>query len=364
MTIVAPTATTTPDPRNDLVNANNFWNKGAVSEALSVYIPILSSVPNDMEVHYRVTLGMIVQGSTREAIEYAEMTVNANPFSSDAWAIRAWAYDWAGQTGPAIASALQAQELNPDNAKAVAYLAEALFAAGQSSRAFDTAERAITLDNTSAEAYRARGYISWIQGDPDGALADFNTAYELSAVSNPGLAGLIAVDIAKIEIGRDNAAGAVAKLKEILETNPHNTQALLWAGKTLTFQMGDAPQGSDLLQTCVEISPESIGCNYELGRAQDRITGQETAAAELFARAIQLGSQVPQHYYWAADSQISIGNCARATQYMEDGYALAQEQSDTAIIDAIETIAPSCSTNLGGEIAPVPTPEATVEPEV
>jgi tetratricopeptide (TPR) repeat protein len=367
LTIVAPTATATRDPRNDLISANNFWERGSLSEALRLYMPLLSSVPNDMQVHYRVALGMIIQGSLNEAIEYAEMTVNANPFSSDAWAIRAWAYDWAGRTGDAIASALQAKDLDPKNARAWAYLAEAYYSAGQPSRAYDTAENAINLDNTSAEAYRARGYISWNLGDTEAAFTDFNTAYELSQVSNPGLASLIVVDIATIEIGRDNPQGAVDKLKEVLETNPDNTQALLSLGRTLRQRMGDAPQASSILQRCVDVSPESIGCNYELGRAQFDITGQEAAAAESFARAIQLGSQVPQHYYWAANSQISIGNCSRATEFMEAGFELAQEKDDTEIIDALQSIAANCGTDLGPSgAAPtlLPETEATTEPDV
>lgn len=364
MTVVAPTATATRDPRNDLVSAENFWARGTVGEALRLYVPLLPSVPNDMEIHYRVTLGMIIQGSLTEAIEYAEMTVSANPFSSDAWAIRAWAYDWAGRTGDAIASALQAKDLDPKNARAWAYLAEAYFSAGQSSRAYDTAENAVNLDNTSPEAYRARGYISWNLADIDGALADFNTAYELSSTTNPALAGLIAVDIATIEIAKENPQGAIDKLKQVLETNPDNTQALMWMGRTLRTNMGDAPQASSFLQRCVDVSPESIGCNYELGRAQFVITGQETMAAESFARAVQLGSQNPQHYYWAAWSQISIGNCSRATEFLETGYELAQERDNTQIITDLQSIGASCGVNLGPALAPTPVvPEATVEPE-
>jgi tetratricopeptide (TPR) repeat protein len=362
MTVVAPTATATRDPQNDLISANNFWDRGSVSEALRVYVPLLPSVPNDMEAHYRVTLGMIIQGSLTDAIEYAEMTVNANPYASDAWAIQAWAYDWAGRTGDAIASALQAKDLDPKNARAWAYLAEAYFSAGQGSRAYDTAENAVSLDNTSPEAYRARGYISWNLADIDGALEDFNTAYELASASNPGLAGLVAVDIATIEIAKDNPQGAIDKLKQVLETNPDNTQALMWMGRTLRTNMGDAPQASSMLQRCVDVSPESISCNYELGRAQFMITGQETSAAESFARAIQLGSKSPQHYYWAAWSQISIGNCARATGFLEDGYKLAQEQDNTQSINDLQAIAVNCSVNLGPAVDPA-LPEATIEPE-
>ena len=161
MTLVAPMQTATRDPQNDLLNADNFWKQGSVSEALRLYVPMLPSVPNNMNVYYRVTLGHISQGRLSEAVEYGDMTVNADPSSSDAWAIRAWALDWAGRTGDAIASALQAKDLNPKNAKAWAYLAEAYYSAGQTNRAFDTAENAINMDKNSPEAYRARGLLSW-----------------------------------------------------------------------------------------------------------------------------------------------------------------------------------------------------------
>ncbi len=364
MTIAAPTATATPDPRNDLINANNFWERGSVSEALRLYMPMLPSVPNDVDVHYRVALGMIIQGSFNEAVEYGEMTVSANPLSSDAWAIRAWALDWeTGHTGEAIASALQAKDLNPKNARAWAYLAEAYFSAGQGKRAFDTADTAINLDPNSPEAYRARGVLSWfINGDADSALKDLNQAYELAANSNPALAGLIAVDIAGIEVGNKNITGAVDMLKKVLEVNPDNTQALLQMGVIQMNQNGDPSQGSSFLQRCVDIAPENIDCNYQLGRAQAKIDNQMPAAAESFARAIQLGSKRARHYWWAAQAQISLGNCSKAIEYLEPGYQYAKDENNTELMTAFEEIMPECGLNSRPSVAPAATAEATTDP--
>lgn len=364
-TVVAPTATATKDPRNDLINADPLWKQGSVSQALSLYIPALPSLPNDVEVHYRVALGMIIQGSLKDAVDYADMTVNANPYSSDAWALRGWALDWlGGRTGDAIASLLQAKDLDANNPRVWAYLAEAYASAGQGNRAFDTADQAVTKFPDSPEVFRSRGYLSWnLYGDLDSALTDYTTAYDLAMQSNPALAGLYAVDIAQIQIGKDNTDGAQSILQQVLDVNPDNTQALLAMGTLQFTRRGDLAQASSFLQRCVDIAPESIDCNYQLGRVQFRTDNQTVAAAESFARAIELGSTSARHYWWAANSQIALGNCSRALDYMETGYDLAKDASNTELIQAFEDIMPKCGATFGPAVIPQATAEATTEPD-
>ncbi len=361
MTMAAPPPTATKDPASDLVSASNFWERGAVSEALRLYLPILDSVPNDVAIHYRVTLGLITQGDLERAIELAERTVTANPFSSDAWAIRAWAYDWTGDYGTAIASALHARQLNPENARAVAFLAEAYFAAGQTQRALTLAEDAINLDPDSFEAYRARAFINWYGlFDSVTALRDFRTAYDIALVTNPAAAGLIAVDIAGIEIGNQNVQGALQVLNGVLEVNPENTLALYWTGYVYLRQVGDPAQANSYLLRCVDLDAENIDCYYMLGRSQMSLE-QTATAAESFARTIDLGSQVARHYWWAGNAQIALGNCTSALEYLRPGYDLVLDDGDIELTGNFEYLFSLCGVNLGGQTdtTPTPTPEGS-----
>jgi tetratricopeptide (TPR) repeat protein len=362
-TALAPTPTPTRDPTADRVEAANFWERGAVNEALQKYLPILDAVPNDVNIHYRVTLGLITLGDTERALEYAERTVTANPFSSDAWAIRSWALDWAGDSGSAIASALRARELNSDNPRAYAYLSESVMAFDQTQRAIDNANRALELDPDSAEAYRARGFAKWIGlFDIAGAIEDITAAYEIASVSNPALASLYAIDLAQLAIGQGDFNGAISRLESVLEVNDQNAQALFWLGSIYFSNLGDFNQSAEYLNRCVRVNPDSIACHYLLGRAQARLELMSEAATN-FSMAIELGSQSARHHWWAGNSQIALGNCTQALVYLRTGYDLAIAEGDAQLVSDYDAILPLCGASFGQQANPSPTPEADDIPD-
>ena len=156
-TSIAPPPTATQDPTNNLIQADNYWRQGAISESVNNYMQVLDAVPNDVSAYERVTLGLIIDGQPQQALEYAEKTITADPYSSDAWATRAWTLDWNGRPTEAISSALHALELDSNNARAMAFLAEAYNSLSQPERALTQIERALERDANSFEALsRAR----------------------------------------------------------------------------------------------------------------------------------------------------------------------------------------------------------------
>lgn len=362
-TITAPTPTPTEDPTNALVQANNFWAQGSVNEALRLYEPVLDAVPNDVTVYYRMALGMIAQGEIERALEYAEHTVTADPYSADAWAIRAWALDWAGRPNEAIASALHARELDPENARALAYLAEAYFGAGQTDRALNVIEQALETDPDSPEVYRARAYVrQYGLFEYEQAMQDLRRAYDMARETNPAAANIIAIDIAQLEIRNQDYDAATATLEGVLEANPESTQALYLLGVTYLRGYGDPTQANAYLLRCVDYSPDSIPCNFWLGRTQERLD-QIAAAADTFAKVIELGSENPQHYWWAGRSQISLGNCARALQYLRPGYERALADPTGQWVEDYEAILPQCQSDFAPSASPTPPADAVPEGE-
>lgn len=351
----APTATPTQDPANILTRADNFWVQGSTSEALDLYLQVIDSVPNDVSVHYRVTLGLIMQGQYDDALTYAERTVTANPYSSDAWAIRSWALYWNRRPGEAISSALHALELRPENARAMAFLAEAYHGAGQTQRAQTMVQRALEADPDSFEAYRARGLISWeALFDREAAIADFETAYSIA----PNMA-FLAIDIAILESAMGNFQSAIRRLEGVIERDPENTSALFWLGSTYFSRLGDPSQAAGYLQRCIDYNPQSVNCHYLLGRTQNSLENYNRAA-DLFAMAIELGSSNPFHFWWAGRSQINLGNCARAMTYLEPGYQLAQQSGNAQLVSDYEAILPECQSFIPGGvpiITPTPDPD-------
>lgn len=356
-TMTAPTPLPTQDPAQRIALANNDWNRGAIEAAVQEYQALLDAAPNDVAIHYRVALGLLMEGRQDEALAAAERTVTANPYSSDAWAIRAMALDWNGRPGEAIASALHALELNPDNARAMAFLAEAYLDSGQPERALDIVNEALELGPDSFEAYRVRGLIAQnTQFDLEAARVDYQRAYDIA----PHLPYL-AIDLATIDYALEDRDAAIETLSEVIEQNPGNVSALYLIGSYYYSGLGSPNQALDYLTRCVEAAPDYIPCHYLLGRVQIALE-QYAIAAESLERAIDLGSTSARHYWWAGRAQTILGNCPAAIPYLQTGYELAQEDDDPDLIVAFEDSLREC-----GALASPPaeaTEEAAESPEL
>jgi tetratricopeptide (TPR) repeat protein len=359
-TAMAPTPLPTENPTTRLQAADAAWIRGAIEEAVTIYEGLTEAVPNNVGVHYRLTLGLIMNGESEAALEAAERTVTADPYDPNAWAIRAMALDWNGRYGEAVASAQRALELaGQDNleaqSRANAFLSEAYFDLEQYDRALSTANRAIEANPESYEGYRNRAIIVQnTQFDFDAALQDLQTAYELA----PNLP-YITVDLAVVR-SRDDLDAAIALLTEVLDLNPRNVPALQWLGSFYLNAVGDPNQAADYLTRCVDADPTNITCHYVLGRSQVR-TEQYSLAADSFKRTVDLGTTNPYHYWWAGRAQVLLGSCPGATSYLQTGYQMAQQAEDDTLIADYEDQMRSCQ--LLAEATEEATEEATVEPE-
>ncbi len=335
-TMAVPEPTPTLDPSNSLVEANNYWLGGALDEATDLYINIADSMPNSVEVYRRIALGLINESRYGEAVEYGERAVNADPFDAEAWAIYAWALDWDRRAAEALAKARYAQELDPANSRAIAYLAEVYSSLGQAERADLLLEDLLEDQPDSAEGIRARGLLKWNRNDFAGALEDFKRAYGLAQNMS-----YIAVDIAIIEKDLGNYETAQEFLQQVVDADPYNPHALFRLGEIAIRFEGNPAQAMRYLQDCIDLNPRYLYCHFMLGRAQEKLGSIEDAAAS-FERAIELGSDNPQHYYWAGYAQILLGNCARALVFLEPGLRLARASVPPRFAADIETIISDC----------------------
>ena len=344
-TMAVPAPTPTLDPRNSLVEANSYWLAGALDEATDLYIDIAASMPNSVEVHRRIALGLINGSRYDEAVDFSARAVNADPFDADAWAIYAWALDWQKRATEALAKARHALELDPANGRANAYLAEIYTSLGQAERAELLLEDLLDAQPESAEGIRARGLLKWNRNDFAGALEDFKLAYSLAQNMS-----YIAVDIAIIEKDLGNYERAQEFLQQVVDADPYNPHALFRLGEIAVSFEGNPAQALRHLQDCVDLNPHYLYCHFMLGRAQERL-GSIADAADSFALAIELGSDNPQHYYWAGYAQILLGNCARALSYLEPGLRLARASVPPRFAADIEAIIPDCDPNFLGRAA-------------
>lgn len=374
-TLQAPPPTPTEDPLANITQGDNAWSVGNVGGALDAYMQIMPSVPNDVNIHYRVTMGLLTNGDDSEALAYAERTITADPFEAYGWAARALALYENNRDAEAITSALQALDLDDENVPAMAFLALAYYGVGRDQTGFSWAERAINADPDRFEGYYARAilYENSLQYlDPNAALADYQVAYDLAQQQNPALAGNAAVGIARVQERNGFATGdfepAIATLEEVLQQNPSNTEALFRLGTIQRSRRGDPNQALPHFQNCVEVDPTNQSCLYWLGRTQNDL-GNKTEALELFLTLVdEMGSTDGYHYYWAGQIHLDLGSCDIAGRYWSRGYSLVlngSQASDTALVSSYEALPPCAGINsrtvpLPGDDAaqPTATPEA------
>jgi tetratricopeptide (TPR) repeat protein len=346
-TAAAPTALPTQDPSERLTRADGNWKEGRIESAVQDYQAAVGGAPNNVTAYYRIAFGLLQEDKTSDALNAAEHTVTANPFSSDAWAIRAMALDWNGRSSEAIASALRALEIDPKSARAMAFLAEAYFDEKEFDLAKETIQNAMDIDPDSFEVNRVRGMIAAaVEYDPTAANQYFQKAYDTA----PNLPYL-AIDLAQSML--PDYESAIGVLQDTVELNPENASVLFKLGDFYYSGLGNFGQASEYLSRCVQVNPDSISCQALLGRVQ--ISLEDYAqAAESLQKAIDLGDTTARHFLWMGRAKIALGDCPAAIPFLQKGYQLAQDQDDPDAVTA-------SADNLAECQAPVPGVEATVE---
>ncbi len=342
-TALAPTPLPTEDPSIRRSLANAAWQRGAIGQAAALYEGLVAALPNAVDLHLRLALALIMDNRPEAALAAAEDAVTADPFSADAWALRALALDRSGDFGAALASARHALELagaaQPQAAaRAGAWLAEALFDLGHIERAFSTVNSALLDNPDSPEALRVRALINEnARFDYDAALADLQRASELA----PHLP-YITIDLARLHYYRfDDVDTSIALLGDIVELNPRNTAALYELGRLYLSALGDPTQASEYLVRCIESNVRYRNCHYLLGRSQMR-NEQYSSASASFRKAIEIGPDSARHYWWAADAEILQGNCTAAIPWLQSGYRLAQEEENAVLVGEFEFLMSGC----------------------
>lgn len=342
-TALAPTPLPTEDPSIRRRLADAAWQRGAIGQAAALYEDLVAAMPNDVDLHLRLALALTMNSRPEAALDAAENAVTADPYSADAWALRALALDRSGEFGAALASARHALELAGEAqpqaaARAGAWLAEALFDLGHSERAFSTVNSALLDDPDSPEALRVRALINEnARFDYDAALADLQRASELA----PHLP-YITIDLARLHYFRfDDVDTSIALLGDIIELNPRNSAALYELGRLYLSAIGDPTQASEYLSRCIESNARDRNCHYLLGRSQMRNEQYSNASAS-FRKAIEIGPDSARHYWWAADAEVLQGNCTAAIPWLQSGYRLAQAEENAVLTGEFEYLMSGC----------------------
>ena len=355
-TVTAPTPLPTEDPAQRIARANEAWARGTIEDALNEYEAVLENAPNDVGVHYNMTFGLIMEGRNEEALEMAERTVTANPFSADAWAVRALALDRNNRPAEAIASALQALSLDAENVRAMAFMAEAYLDANRPELAETTINRALEADPNSFEAnYVNALYLTNSAFDFAGARDALQLAQDIA----PNLP-YIAIQLAWTEINLQNVDGALEILQEVLELNPQNLDALYAISYLYSWGYGDSQQALGYVEQCTRIDPENRACLSHQGTLQD-YNGDSQGALQTYQQLIRTGTTNPRHFLAAGQAYLGAGQCDSAVTMFQQGYDLERDTDvpDTELLATLETLMIQC----GADITPAFSGDAEATPE-
>lgn len=355
-TIVAPTALPTTDPSDHIIRGDNAWVQGAMEQATDEYRQAAAGAPNDVRVHYRYTYGLIMEGQYAEALTAAENAVTANPFSADAWAIRALALEKNGRYPEAIASALQALSIDPKSATAYAFMSETYLDANQPAQAEEKANQAVNANPDSAEAHFARGrfYAESAFLDDD-ALADYGTAHDLA----PNMPQVL-VELAWINWRAENYDVGLDQLEQVVENNPNNIDALYALGFFQYQVYGDPNKAEDYLTRCVQSAPKNIPCLNYLATVQIGL-GNAADAAQTYQRIIDAGTTQSIYYLRAGRTYATLNDCSKAIPLLRLGYTMERSAAEpnADYLDAFEEYMSQCGAPAAVPNNPPPSGPAT-----
>lgn len=334
----APTPTPGPDPMICYSKGNEAYESGNLVKAIQNYRCALDGRPNDVELHAELAFLMTVSGNEEEALEIADRAILADPTAPEGYAVKGMALDWYAYAteqdslyGRALAYELKALEFDPDYADAYAYLAEIYTDMGRYQIAYEMVEKALELDPENFKALRNYGTIEETFGEYDEAAAWLEQAIRVNPrmpYIRRQLGGIYLV------VGRiDDAIDLLVQTVQIAGGDPASYWML---GIAYSTYKGDKPAARQAWETCVDVDPTYTPCWQKLGDVL--LYNQEyEQAINAYDRALQLGGDSPQLYYYAALTNQLLDRCDEAIHIAQQGLALedleiAQEGDFNTII--------------------------------
>lgn len=326
-----PTPTATPDLVVAQAGCVNAYRQGELEVAIEHCTQLAEGYPNDVQLYYQLAHMLIITSNfgrdaarMRDALHYAERTINASPEAPHGWAIRARALDWLGDYGGALASALHARALDPSFAPTYAFLGEIYQDLGQYDVALDYLEQALELDTSGlavADTFRNQGLLYSNQGLWEEAIRPYQ-----AALQNAPNQSYIAIELSNNYVALGDTDKAIEVLAAALERNPSDP-AVLFALGTAYTRAGNVERAYEFYRRCLDVDPDNVPCLSYLGGLQWSDGDFVTASVNL-QRAIELGSDDPDDFYQLGNSHAALGRCDLAIPYLQQGYQMAVERED------------------------------------
>jgi tetratricopeptide (TPR) repeat protein len=294
-------------------------------EALAEYARALELDPEHVAGTYTGRASVLCgKGEYREALEWAEKAIAADPSLSRAWLTRGMARFFLGDRKNALADYSRAIELDPKNARALGSRAGALVDMGDVTQALRDGDAALAIEPDLDVALANRGAARARAGDLKGAAADFARELALDPANVEAAQNLAAA----YEMQGDHAR-AVEALTKALAVKP-GTASLLATRALVRANAGDKEGARADLDQAVAADPRSALAWESRGQLL-ATQGQDEAAIADYTRALEISPRLVQALrdrsgalQRKGDLDGAIADDTRAIE-LEPGYALTWE---------------------------------------
>jgi tetratricopeptide (TPR) repeat protein len=303
--------------------AEEFFNQGKLSLAITAYKEAVSSDPDNAANYIALARMQVFAGQYDEAIENAQNALLINSENPMAHAVQGWALGFQEKYGEAEREIQKALTLDPDNALAHAYYAEILINQGEYSlfdKAIEESKKARDLDPTLLETHRARGIVLLNTQNVEESVSEFQAALAI----NKNIADLyLNLGVAYKLLEKYDLA--VEALLASYALNPLNSIALTELSRSF-FADGRFPQAAQYAEEAVKVEPADPRLHGNLGIIYYKMEDYPKAIPEL-ALAVRGGTAANgsvieglpleygrvEEYYWYLGFALARSNrCAEA----------------------------------------------------
>jgi Flp pilus assembly protein TadD len=214
-----PTLTPTLKVEDFTAKAEDAYQKGNLSEAISNYEQAIRRKPNDADLQIKVARLYIFSGRAALAEQRLTKIVQLDPKNAIAKAMLGMAMDWQGRSAEALAMCQSAAQIDPGNSIVLANLAETQTDNNDFQGAVASATKAIALDAKNVDAIRNLAYAY----EQYGYYSQAVTYYKQAAALHENLAHI------QLGLGRTymllDVSQALKPLRRAVELDPNNAES-------------------------------------------------------------------------------------------------------------------------------------------
>ena len=162
-----------------------------------------------------------------------------------------------------------------------------------------------------AASYELLGQIEEAQSKLDDAMDAYRKAVKADSTSNSAR-----VRLARVQVARGQWADAAAQLRDIVQHDPSNLQAIELLGDALR-DTGKPREAIVWYKKALDVSPDSVTLMMKFARVQIEL-GAVQPAAKSFRRVIQVHPEVAEAHYHLGYALKDMGKTGEAKSELEE----------------------------------------------